>query len=119
METMADSEFAWTSFNSNAKTFRHVRIRVKNASILLKNPLPYTVGSSKITQNQTTKYSTLMEAVCRPQSPCDMEGYSLDICEIDSRTISTLELNDLRTYKRQGVLFAPEQIKPEQTKLIL
>ena len=25
METMADSEFAWTSFDKNAKTFRHVR----------------------------------------------------------------------------------------------
>ena len=25
MDTMADSEYAWTSFNSNAKTFRHVR----------------------------------------------------------------------------------------------
>ena len=25
MDTMADSEFAWTSFDRNAKTFRHVR----------------------------------------------------------------------------------------------
>lgn len=25
MDTMADSEYAWTSFDSNAKTFRHIR----------------------------------------------------------------------------------------------
>ena len=47
-----------------------------------------------------------------------MEGFDLDISEIDLDYFNA-GVKRFENYKRQGTLFAPERIKPEQTKLIL
>lgn len=49
---------------------------------------------------------------------CDMEGFDLDICEIDKDYFEA-GVKRFENYKRQGVLFAPEQVKHEQSKLTL
>ena len=118
METMADSEFAWTSFNSNAKTFRHVRNTSEKRIHITQKPIAlyrwllqnYAKPNDKILD---THGGSMSSAIA-----CDMEGYSLDICEIDSDYFNA-GVKRFENYKRQGVLFAPEQTKPEQTKLIL
>jgi len=40
MPTMADSEYAWTSFDSNAKTFRHVRNTSEQRIHITQKPIP-------------------------------------------------------------------------------
>jgi site-specific DNA-methyltransferase (adenine-specific) len=52
MDTMADSEFAWTSFDKNAKTFRHVR----NTS----------EKRIHITQKPTALYSWILKNYAKP-----------------------------------------------------
>lgn len=39
MDTMADSEYAWTSFDKNAKTFRHVRNKSEKRIHITQKPI--------------------------------------------------------------------------------
>jgi len=117
--SMAMCEIAWTSFKSPAKIFKKrvvgaddVRIHPTQKSIelyrwLLQN---YAKPNDKIFDSHGGSMSSAIA--------CDMEGYDLDICEIDKDYFDA-GVKRFNEYKRQGSLFAPEQIKPEQTKLIL
>ena len=120
--TMSQFEFAFCSFNKHPKM-----VKVNSTDINRMHP----------TQKPIKLYRWLLQNYAKPNDKildthggsmssaiaCDMEGYGLDICEIDKEYFDA-GIKRFENYKRQGVLFAPEQIKPEQikpeqTKLIL
>jgi site-specific DNA-methyltransferase (adenine-specific) len=83
MDTMADCEFAWTSFDKNAKIFRHVR----NTS----------EKRIHITQKPVALYKYLLDKYAKPNDKildthggsmsiaiaCHDYGFDLDLCELD------------------------------------
>ena len=121
--TFSDGELAWTSFLNLLKI-----LKVKYDGFLGMDK----DGRIHPTQKPIALYRWLLQNYAKPNDKildthggsmssaiaCDMEGYDLDICEIDSDYFNA-GVKRFENYKRQGVLFAPEQIKPEQTKLIL
>ena len=115
--SFAECEFAYTSFDTSARIYKlcpnnNNRIHPTQKPIALYRWLlqNYAKPNDKILD---THGGSMSSAIA-----CDMEGYSLDICEIDSEYFNA-GVKRFENYKRQGVLFAPEQIKTEQIKLIL
>ena len=121
----ADGEMAWTSFNSPV---RLAKIHWCGSAA------KHETGQNKIhpTQKPVKLYRWLLKNYAKQGDKildthggsmsiaiaCDMEGFDLDICEIDTDYFNA-GVKRFENYKRQGVLFTPEQIKPEQTKLNL
>ena len=119
----ADCELALTNIDGNAKIYTKFWLGAHANN-----------GTPRIhpTEKPIALYRWLLQNYAKPNDKildthggsmssaiaCDMEGYSLDICEIDNDYFNA-GVKRFENYKRQGVLFAPEQIKPEQTKLIL
>lgn len=119
--SFADGELAWTSFNKALRVYEYSRAKLNNNRRGLhptEKPIElyrwilnrYAKPNDKILD---THGGSMSSAIA-----CDMEGYDLDICEIDKDYFNA-GVKRFENYKKQGVLFAPEQIKPEQTKLIL
>lgn len=119
--SLADGELAWTSFNKALRVYEYSRAKLNNNRRGLyptEKPIElyrwilnrYAKPNDKILD---THGGSMSSAIA-----CDMEGYDLDICEIDKDYFNA-GVKRFENYKKQGVLFAPEQIKPEQTKLIL
>jgi len=115
--SLAMAELAWTSFDKLAKIYK-LQVPKNGKSHptqkpeklyrwLLKN---YATQGDKILDTHGGSMSIAIA--------CDMEGFDLDICEIDKDYFNA-GVKRFENYKRQGVLFSPEQIKHEQTKLIL
>ena len=118
--SLADGEMAWTSFS------KAMRIKTYSRAKALQE------GKIHPTQKPIALYRWLLQNYAKPNDKildthggsmssaiaCDMEGFDLSICEIDLEYFNA-GVKRFENYKRQGVLFAPEQIKPEQTKLIL
>lgn len=111
-------ELAWTSFDKTAKGFKHAPQNDKNKI----HPTQKSIELYRWTLQQFAKPNdkildthggSMSSAIA-----CDMEGFSLDICEIDKEYFNA-GVKRFENYKKQGVLFAPEQMKHEQTKLIL
>lgn len=117
--SMAMCEIAWTSFKSPAKIFKK---RVVGADDVKIHPTQKSIELYRwLLQNYAKPNDKILDTHGGSMSSaiaCDMDGYSLDICEIDSDYFNA-GVKRFENYKRQGVLFAPEQIKPEQIKLIL
>lgn len=99
----ADFEMAWTSFNKSAKAFRMSRVEA------------YTnQGKIHPTQKPVKLYRWLLQNYAQPNDKildthggsmsiaiaCDMEGFSLDICEIDKDYFDS-GLRRFDEYKRQ------------------
>ena len=121
----ADGEMAWTSFNSPV---RLVKIHWCGSAA------KHETGQNKIhpTQKPIALYRWILQNYAKQGDKildthggsmsiaiaCDMEGFDLDICEIDTDYFNA-GVKRFENYKRQGTLFTPEQIKPEQTKLKL
>lgn len=119
--SFADGELAWTSFNKALRVYEYSRAKLNNNRRGLhptEKPIElyrwilnrYAKPNDKILDTHGGSMSSAIT--------CDMEGYDLDICEIDKDYFNA-GVKRFENYKKQGVLFAPEQIKPEQTKLIL
>ena len=116
-ENFSQVEIAWTSFDYPASLFKFdnrtggkIHPTAKPIDLYRWLLQKYAKSNDKILD---THGGSMSSAIA-----CDMEGYSLDICEIDSEYFNA-RVKRFENYKRQGVLFAPEQIKPEQTRLIL
>jgi len=83
MPTMADSEYAWTSFDRNAKTFRHVRntsekrIHITQKPIKLYRWILQTFAASGYKILDTHGGSGSIAIACHD------EKFDLDICEIN------------------------------------
>jgi len=115
--SFSDGELAWTSFNKAIKkwTMRNVtgdKIHPTQKPIQLYRWLlrTYAEKGMKILDTHGGSMSIAIA--------CNMEGFNLDICEINTEYFNA-GVKRFENHKKQGVLFAPEQIKPEQTKLIL
>ena len=101
--SFAMCEIAWTSLNKGAKIYNKIaaqdnRIHPTQKPIdlyrwLLQN---YAEAGFKIID---THGGSFTHAIA-----CDMEGFDLDICEIDSEYYKN-GVNEFQQYKRQGVLF--------------
>jgi len=112
--SMAMVEYAWSSFDDNAKIFKY-RPQRKNGIHPTQKPIAlyrwllqrYAKPNDKILDTHGGSMSIAIA--------CDMEGFDLDICEIDKDYFNA-GVKRFNEYKRQGVLFSPEQIKQEQTK---
>ena len=104
--TMSDCELAYSSFD------RATRIYTKNRAILLQE------GTMHPTQKPMHLYRWLLQNYAEKgmkildtnggsmtiAKACDMEGFELDICEIDKEYYNN-GLKAFDEYKRQGVLF--------------
>jgi site-specific DNA-methyltransferase (adenine-specific) len=104
--TMSDGEMAWTSFNKVTR-----QIEINRVELLKQNTLHPTEKPIKlyrwIIQNYAKPNDNILDTHGGSMSSaiaCDMEGFDLDICEIDSEyfTAGTERFNN---YKRQLKLF--------------
>ena len=119
--SLADGELAWTSFNKALRVYEYSRAKLNNNR-----------GGLHPTEKPIELYRWILNRYAKPNDKildthggsmssaiaCDMEGYDLSICEIDNDYFNA-GVKRFENYKRQGRLFTPEQIKPEQIKLIL
>lgn len=100
MPTMADSEYAWTSFDRNAKTFRHVRNTSEKRIHITQKPVQLYRW---LLQNYVQQDDKILDTHGGSMSiaiACNMEGFSLDICEIDKDYFDS-GLKRFDEYKRQ------------------
>lgn len=82
MDTLADCEMAWTSFDKNAKIFRHARNTSEKRIHITQKPIDLYRWTL---QKFATKGMKILDTHGGSMSSaiaCDMEGYDLDICEI-------------------------------------
>jgi len=107
MPTMADSEYAWTSFDENAKTFRHVR----NTSESRIHP----------TQKPVALYKWLLSRYAKPGDrildthggsmssaiACGQMNFDITLCELDLDYF-TSGCQRVLDYFRAQNLFAPQ-----------
>lgn len=112
--SMAMVEYAWSSINDNAKLFKW---------------RPQRENGIHPTQKPIALYRWILQKYAKPNDKildthggsmsiaiaCDMEGFDLDICEIDKEYFDA-GVKRFENYKRQGLLFTPEQVKQEQSK---
>jgi len=118
MDTMADCEFAWTSFDQNAKIFRHVR-----------NESDKRIH---ITQKPVALYKWLLSRYAKPGQTildthggsgsiaiaCHDLGYDLTWMELDKDYFDAA-VKRYTEHARQGTLFDPKpEVKPKQGELI-
>ena len=83
MDTMADCEFAWTSFDKNAKIFRHVRNTSEKRIHITQKPVAlykwlldkYAKQGDKILDTHGGSMSIAIA--------CHDYGFDLDLCELD------------------------------------
>jgi site-specific DNA-methyltransferase (adenine-specific) len=83
MDTMADCEFAWTSFDSNAKIFKHVRNTTEKRIHITQKPIKlykwildkYAKQGDKILDTHLGSGSIAIA--------CHDYGYELTACELD------------------------------------
>ena len=122
----ADCELAWTSFKTGVRKIKWLwhgmrQQNMKNKETRI-HPTQKPIALYRwILQNYAKQGDKILDTHGGSMSiaiACDMEGFDLGICEIDIDYFNT-GVKRFENYKRQGVLFAPEQIKPEQTKLKL
>jgi site-specific DNA-methyltransferase (adenine-specific) len=104
--TGAVFEMAWTSFKSPAKAFRMSRVEA------------YSKGKIHPTQKPIKLYRWVLDRYADKGNKildthggsmtiakaCDMEGYDLDICEIDKEYFDN-GVNEYNEYKKQLTLF--------------
>ena len=110
MDTMADCEFAWTSFDRNAKIFRHVRNTSEKRIHITQKPVAlyewllskYAKPNDKIIDTHGGSGSIAI-AVDKANT-LDKTNYSLDIIELDKDYFDA-SLNRFKQYKSQTTLF--------------
>lgn len=102
-ENFSQIEIAWTSFDSPAKIFKY-----DNRTGGKIHPTQKPIKLYRwILQNYATKGTTILDTHGGSMTnaiACDMEGYSLDICEIDEEYFES-GLKAFDNYKRQLKLF--------------
>lgn len=122
----ADCELAWTSFKTAVRRFKWTWAGMRQQNMKNKeeriHPTQKPIALYRwILQNYANPNDKILDTHGGSMSiaiACDMEGFDLDICEIDKDYFEA-GVERFENYKRQGVLFAPEQVKHEQSKLIL
>jgi site-specific DNA-methyltransferase (adenine-specific) len=104
MPSLSDCEYAWSSFDENAKIFSHVRNVPEKRIHITQKPVKlyrwllqnYAKPGQKIFDSHGGSMSSAIA--------CDMEGLDLDICEIDKDYFDAA-VKRFKEYKRQLKLF--------------
>lgn len=112
MPTLSACELVWTSFDKPAKIMKKsstdlTRFHPTQKPVYVYRFMLEYVKAEKGMKILDTHGGSMSIAIA-----CDMEGYDLDICEIDKDYFEA-GVKRFENYKRQGVLFAPEQVKHE------
>jgi len=112
MDTLADCELAWTSFDANAKIYAESRVHRDRIHIcqkpvalyrwLLKN---YAKPGQRILDTHGGSMSIAIA--------CDIEGYDLDLCELDPDYFAAGKKR-LEQHQSQPRMFDPEPRKVDQ-----
>lgn len=117
MDTMADFEMAWTSFDMNAKIFKHVRNTSERRIHICQKPIAlykwlltnYAKPGDRILDTHGGSMSIAIAAY-------DL-GFDLDLTELDADYYRD-GVARFNRHKAQGQLFHMPEIKlPEQTKM--
>lgn len=109
MDTMADCEFAWTSFDRNAKIFRHVRNTSEKRIHITQKPVAlyewllskYAKPNDKIIDTHGGSMSIAI-AVDKANT-LDNTNYQLDVCELDKDYFDAA-VKRFNNYKSQQTL---------------
>lgn len=104
MPTMADSEYAWTSFDRNAKTFRHVRNTSEKRIHITQKPIKLYRW---ILQQFAEKGMKILDTHLGSGSiaiACHKEKFDLTACEIDTNYYN-LAMKRLKITQSQTELF--------------
>jgi site-specific DNA-methyltransferase (adenine-specific) len=104
MDTMADCEFAWTSFDKNAKIFRHVRNTSEKRIHITQKPVAlykwlltkYAKQGDKIFDSHGGSMSIAIA--------CHDLNFDLDVCELDTEYYEQA-LKRLHAHQLQTKLF--------------
>ncbi len=108
MDTMADSEFAWTSFDRNAKTFRHVRNTSEKRIHITQKPIQLYKW---LLQNYAKQGDTILDTHFGSLSigiACHDFGFDLTAIEIDKEYYEQAKQR-LIWHQQQQVLFNPNE----------
>jgi site-specific DNA-methyltransferase (adenine-specific) len=106
-------EMAWTSFDKPAKMYRISNTGGANAEIKIHpTQKPVKLYRYQLLDYSTKKSDRILDTHGGSMSSaiaCEMEGYDLDICEIDTDYFEA-GVKRLNQYKQQQTLFKPEEI---------
>ena len=83
MDTMADCEFAWTSFDKNAKIFRHVRNTSEKRIHITQKPVALYKWILDKYAKEGDKILDTHGGSCSLAIACHDYGYELTCCELD------------------------------------
>ena len=109
MPTMADSEYAWTSFDSNAKTFRHVRNTSEKRIHMTQKPIAlYKWLLKNYAKEGDTILDTHLGSSSSRIAAHDM-GFDFTGYEIDADYFKASELR-FNNHIQQQSLFAPKEM---------
>ena len=103
----SDFELAWTSFSKPSKSYRKSRVEFHNEETKI-HPTQKTISMYRwILSNYATTGMKILDTHGGSMSSaiaCDMEGFDLDICEIDSEYFKK-GVQRFQQYKSQKRLF--------------
>ena len=109
MPTMADSEYAWTSFDSNAKTFRHVRNTSEKRIHMTQKPIAlYKWLLKNYAKEGDTILDTHLGSSSSRIAAHDM-GFDFTGYEIDADYFKASELR-FNNHIQQQSLFKPKEM---------
>ncbi len=117
MDSLADCEFAWTSFDSNAKIFRHVRNTTEKRVHITQKPVAlYKWLLTNYAKPGQKIFDPMMGSQSSRIAAWDM-GFDYWGCELDADYYRDGEAR-FSAHIAKPVLFAPEQMYNfEQSKL--
>jgi len=117
MDSLADCEFAWTNFNSNAKIFRHVRNTTEKRIHITQKPVAlYKWLLTNYAKPGHKIFDPMMGSQSSRIAAWDM-GFDYWGCETDLDYYRDGEAR-FKSHTAKPVLFAPEQMYNfEQAKL--
>ena len=100
MDTMADCEFAWTSFDKNAKIFEHPRNTSKKRIHPTQKPVKLYKYLLKTFAKQTDKIIDTHFGSLSIGIACHDFGCKLDACEINTKYFNQ-GVKQVKDYVRQ------------------
>jgi len=109
MDSLADSEFAWTSFDSNAKTFSHVRNTSEKRIHITQKPIAlYKWVLTNYAKPGQKIFDPMMGSQSSRIAAHDM-GFDYWGCELDADYFRDGEAR-FKAHIAKPVLFAPEEM---------
>lgn len=117
MDTMADCEYAWTSFDKNAKIFCHVRNTSEQRIHICQKPVALYRW---LLRNYAKPNDTIFDSHMGSQSSriaCHMEGFNFTGCELDPEYFEQGNARYETFLKTYGTPDSTQAIKGQQINL--